>query len=309
MKKTLLLLLSFMMTITLYGEEFAPKKIHEYQMGTASKGLYLRHYEEVAPQDDISKNYLMFTKDGNINIYQADTSRIIYLNNILEIENEEKLNLLIGPYDCMYTDNHFLMSDKSGRIYLFDMKLNRKAYFETFDVLNTNNTGIWLAETYYDEASDILFFRDSNEALHCIVHPGMNDEENQKNYKNPEQTLELFENEVTINGTSIRVTKRGSLFVNGNYTYWGQLPVGDYVYQINRDDVFCYDQETAENTFNVILSDDSEEIESIAIHPSGDIYVLRMNWQTNTHNLYYIENTWDPQWREQWYKEHSSENK
>ena len=50
----------------------------------------------------------------------------------------------------------------------------------------------------------------------------------------------------------------------------------------------------------------NEQIESIAIHPSGDIYILRMNWQTNTHNLYYIENTWDPEWREQWYKDHPS---
>ena len=38
---------------------------------------------------------------------------------------------------------------------------------------------------------------------------------------------------------------------------------------------------------------------------SGDIYILRINWQTNKHTLYYIENTWDPQWHEQWYKEHS----
>ena len=33
--------------------------------------------------------------------------------------------------------------------------------------------------------------------------------------------------------------------------------------------------------------------------------LLRINWQTNKHTLYYIENTWDPQWRKQWYKEHS----
>lgn len=50
--------------------------------------------------------------------------------------------------------------------------------------------------------------------------------------------------------------------------------------------------------------DETEQFESAAVHPSGDIYILRMNWQTNTHNLYYVENTWDLQWREQWYKEH-----
>ena len=25
-----------------------------------------------------------------------------------------------------------------------------------------------------------------------------------------------------------------------------------------------------------------------------------MNWTTNTHTLWRIENTWDPEWREQW---------
>ena len=54
----------------------------------------------------------------------------------------------------------------------------------------------------------------------------------------------------------------------------------------------------------VKTSKNTSQFKLTAIHPSGDIYILNMNWQTNTHNLYYIKNTWDPEFREQWYKDH-----
>lgn len=285
----------------IFGNEFNVKKITEFPMGTKNEGIYLRKYEEVAPSDDITKNYLIFMNDGKLCIYQADTSRMIYLDENLKIDKELKMNLLIGPYDFMYTDNYLLMSDKSGRIYLFDMELNRKAYFETFDVLDTNNTSIWLGETYYDETTDIIFFRDSKQNLHSLLHPCLNKEKNKKNYKTPEETLNLFFNETIINNTSLRVTKSGSLFINGNYTYWGQKKTGNYVYQINSGDCLVYEAKNSRTNFHVDCSSLDEQIESLAIHPCGDIYILRMNWQTNTHSLYYIENTWDPELREQWY--------
>ena len=49
----------------------------------------------------------------------------------------------------------------------------------------------------------------------------------------------------------------------------------------------------------------NEEFESVSIHPSGDIYILSMNWSTNKHNLYRIKNTWDPAWRSKWYSDHN----
>ena len=301
MKKTLLLLLSVLITITAFGEEFAPRKIHEYQMGTPSKGLYLRRYEEVAPQDDISKNYLMFTKNGDLNIYQADTSRIIYLDKKWKIKKEDKLNLLIRPYNCMYTNNYLLLSDKSGRIYLFDMKLNRKAYFETFYVLDTNNTGKWLAETYYDEATDILFFRDSDEVMHSLVHPGIDAKENHKNYKTPSETLELFNSACDMK--NLGLYKGKYLTVDEKVYYWAGTTINQINYQIF-DNTRVNIWNSSKLKINCTASD--EEVESIAIHPSGDIYILRINWKTNSHNLYYVKNTWDSEWRTQWYKEHPS---
>ena len=280
----------------IFGNEFNVKKITEFPMGTKNEGIYLRKYEEVAPSDDITKNYLIFTNDGNLCIYQADTSRMIYLDEKLKINKELKMNLLIGPYDFMYTDNYLLMSDKSGRIYLFDMELNRKAYFETFDVLDTNNTSIWLGETYYDETTDIIFFRDSKQNLHSLLHPCLNKEENKKNYKNPEKTIEMLNSNKELK--NLGLYKGKYLTVNGDVYYWAGTTINHINYQI-------FDN-TRVNIWNnsklkIDCTSSDEQIESIAIHPSGDIYILRMNWKTNTHNLYYIENTWDPQWREQWY--------
>ena len=284
----------------IFGNEFNVKKITEFPMGTKNEGIYLRKYEEVAPSDDITKNYLIFTNDGNLCIYQADTSRMIYLDEKLKINKELKMNLLIGPYDFMYTDNYLLMSDKSGRIYLFDMELNRKAYFETFDVLDTNNTSIWLGETYYDETTDIIFFRDSKQNLHSLLHPCLNKEENKKNYKTPEETLNLFNKDNTyFDANHLSLYKNKYLIIDGITNYWGRKSLGKYTYQIvNLYFVNLWD---GKKSLPIKLDDIDGDIESIAIHPSGDIYILRMNLKTNTHNLYYIVNTSDPQSREQWY--------
>ena len=299
MKKLCFILVIFFIALNLFGQEVTTKKISEYQMGTSQEGIYLRRYEEVAPADDITKNYLIFNTNGDLCIYQADTSRMIYLNKDFKIYNEVIMNLLIGPYDCMYTNNHLLMSDKSGRIYLFDSELKRKAYFETFGVFNTDNTGIWLSETYYDESSDILFFRDTKQNLYSIVHPSLNDDENRKNYKNPEKTLELFSSDYDMK--HLGLYKGKYLTVDGQVYYWAGTTINHINYQIyDNKEVDIWNDDELE----IKCASPNEQIESIAIHPSGDIYILRINWQTNTHNLYYIENTWDPEWREQWYDEH-----
>ena len=299
MKKAVIFLLGCLISICSFAQDFEMKQIAKFE--NDKNKVYIRRYEEVAPQDDISKNYLIFTAKGDLFIYQADTSRMIYLNKNFALEKDVKMNLLIGPYDCKYTENHLLMSDKSGRIYLFDLQLNRKAYFETFNVLDTNNTGVWLGECYYDESADILFFRDAKQGMHSIVHPSMNDAENRRNYRNPEKTLQLFNSDYDMK--KLGLYKGKYLTVDGQVYYWAGTTINKINYQIyDNKEVDVWNDDELE----IKCTSPYEEIESIAIHPSGDIYVLRMNWQTNTHNLYYIENTWDSEWREQWYKEHPS---
>lgn len=303
MKKAIIFILGCLISVCCFAQEFEMKLIAKFE--NDKNKVYIRRYEEVAPQDDISKNYLIFTAKGDLCIYQADTSRMIYLNKNFALEKDVKMNLLIGPYDCKYTENHLLMSDKSGRIYLFDLQLNRKAYFETFNVLDTNNTGVWLGECYYDESADILFFRDTKQGMHSIVHPSMNDAENRKNYRNPEKTREMFYTTEYFTEKHLSLYKEKYLVVDGIINYWGRENYGKYTYQIVNS-YFVNLRDEKKSTPIKFEYDSEDEIESIAIHPSGDIYVLRMNWQTNTHNLYYIENTWNPEWRELWYTEHPS---
>ncbi|MCR5284553.1 MAG: SH3 domain-containing protein, partial [Treponema sp.] len=89
--------------------------------------------------------------------------------------------------------------------------------------------------------------------------------------------------------------------LNGDVYYWAGTTINHINYQIyDNKEVNIWNDDELE----ISCTSPDEEIESIAIHPSGDIYILRMNWKTNTHTLYCIENTWDPEWREQWNNEH-----
>ena len=139
----------------------------------------------------------------------------------------------------------------------------------------------------------------------------MDKEENRKNFHNTEETKKIFESDVEINGVKIRVSSSNNVFLDGKRTYWDQTRMNDYMYQkVNMGNYYIYDRKNATRkkdekiSYDIYLTSDTEVIESSALHPSGDIYILRMNWQTNTHNLYFIENTWDVEWRTQWYKEH-----
>ena len=296
MKRKIIFLAIMLSVISfVFGEDYSLKKIQEYSMGTYNEGLFIRKYEQVAPQDDISKNYLVFTRNGDLCIYQADSSRMIYLNDNLQIEKEIEMDLLIHAYDLMYTENYLLMTDKIARIYLFDYQLQQKAYFELYDIFSLYGQGVCLTSTYYDEVSDIVFFKDTEDNLHSIIHPSLNDEENRKNYKNPEETLKLFNTGYDMKNLGLYKDKY--LTVDGQVYYWAGTTINHINYQIfdNRK-VNVWNEDFLE----IYCTSDDEEIESIAIHPCGDIYILRINWETNTHNLYCIENTWDPQWREEW---------
>lgn len=299
MKRIMILTLLLNVGNLVFGNEYIQKKVQEFPMGNYDNGVYLRHYEQVAPQDDITKNYLVFTQKGDLCIYQADSSRMIYLNDNLQIEKEIEMDLLIHAYDLMYTENYLLMTDKIARIYLFDYQLQQKAYFELYDIFSLYGQGVCLTSTYYDEVSDIVFFKDTEDNLHSIIHPSLNDEENRKNYKNPDETLMMFNSGNYFTNDHISLYKNKYLVIDGIINYWGRQNLGKYTYQVvNSHYVNLWD---GKNSLPIKFDYDSEnEIESIAIHPCGDIYILRMNWQTNTHNLYCIENTWDPQWREEW---------
>ncbi|SEQ07123.1 hypothetical protein SAMN04487977_102388 [Treponema bryantii] len=218
MKKSIITTFLLVFTNLLFANEYEIKTVQEYN--NDKNLISIRPSEKVVPQDDETGNRLFINDNGDFFIYNWDKLTTFNLADKTHLpEKEYKYDLSDLP--CLY-GLHRVSSDYLyySWTYTSYLAVNIKTGKRKFQV--SINDIFWDDFVYYDESTDILFFRDSNKAMHSIVHPGMND----------------------------------------------------------------------------------EEIESIAIHPSGDIYILRINWQTNKHTLYCIENTWDPQWREQWYKEH-----
>lgn len=302
MKKLILIVLFICLITNLFAADFQVEKVKEYKQGNFEKGLFLRNDNEIAPQDDFSKNYIVFDNEGKLFFYQADSKRFIKTDNY-ELAEQIKLDLLLSPYAIKSTKDCFVFNDFSGRIYKFNKEMLLQFYVETFDLLNTESSGLWLKDCYFDEQSNILFFRDNKERLYSIIQPGVEGQKNKKNFKTTEETLEIIREQKYENMEHLGLLKDKYLTLNGHVYYWAGQTINGVSYQIfDNEAVRIWSNESLE----ISCKDNSgiESIESIAIHPSGDIYILRMNWNTKTHNLYRMENTWNSQWREQWYKAH-----
>lgn len=130
----------------------------------------------------------------------------------------------------------------------------------------------------------------------------MDQETNEANFRDLEQTIKLFEPGSGIDLQGLTMDEKGQLFLNGLKYYWPGTVVGKYKYQIlDNDNVYISDGEKKIRIYT--KTDNSSEFdESTAIHPSGDIYFLKYNKNTDKHILYRIENTWDPAFRAEWYR-------
>lgn len=298
MKKQILFFLSLLFVYTIFAEN-KESKIVCYE--NSKEGIYIRKSQDVNPYDDETGNKLYFTDDGKLVIYQIDSQIVFSFENAnYQVINEKKdyklpflsclrvLGKEVYIFQNQY-NNCFAISEKTGE---------KKFYIEEYDI---SINGI-----YYNEEQNILFFTDKNSNIHSIINPGMDDEQNKKNYRNPEQTRELFSKDSEYGKKGLVIDGK-KLIISGSGFFWRNP-------NINGKQYACYDDSFSiwEGRSKIYGEDYSkktdEEFESAAVHPSGDIYVLRMNWSTNTHNLYRIENTWDPEWREQWYKEHPEAN-
>lgn len=305
MKKKILLLFFLLSNIFVYSEDYKTKKIGN--LSNTKDSIIIRKENEVAPQDDGTGNLISINDKGEIFIFNVDKSELFKIIDGISIEKYNSFSFEKASEKIFWNRNSYLAYGYMDYIhkYNFDNKLLFLVKGRDF----FNNSIGYIVYLYYDEESDILFLKDSDEKLYSIVQPGMDDEENRKNFKNPEETLEYFKEGKIINNTNVRVTKEGYLFINEEFIYFGQQKIGNYVYQKMMNDYFLYNLNEPTEYFNIYYNtNEDEQFESSAVHPSGDIYILRMNWKTNTHNLYRIENTWDAEWREQWYEEHPDAN-
>ena len=300
MRKIIPLIILLIVSDLFAQESYKANTICEFKNKREQGFLFSRKWSEISEaEDDITGNGIKIDENGNIYFINSDM-HIIYL-----FEEESKQLRFIKDINFLetgcegiskITDKYYFCTGTWGRFKLLDKEFNFKFKIKMLDWGMRLDTG----ESYYDEATNILFFRDSKQNIHSIVHPGMNEEENRKNYKNPDETLEMIRSGKDTK--NLGLYKNKYLTVDGQVYYWEGKTIGKFDYQIiSNNRVYLYSDAPI---IKIYLTSENEEIESIAIHPSGDIYILRMNWQTNTHNLYYVENTWDSQWREQWYKEH-----
>ena len=298
MKKSILIPAILSLSLHVYAQsDFNLNKIAEYK--NDEKLISIRPSDKVAPQDDETGNKILFNENGDLFIYNWDkltTFKLTEKQSLIKVDS----NFDFSDLPCLH-GLHRVSKDYLYYTWTITscMAINQKTGEKKFQV--SLNDVFWNDNVYYDEDTDILFFHDKNNCIHSIVHPSLRDEENRRNYRNPTETLALFSSDYDMK--NLGLYKGKYLTVDGQVYYWAGTTINHINYQIF-DNIRVNIWNSSKLKINCSASD--EDVESIAIHPSGDIYVLRMNWQTNTHNLYYIENTWDSEWREQWYNEHPS---
>lgn len=297
MKKILFFVILCLISICSFAQDYEMKQIAKFE--NDKNIISIRKQETVAPQDDVTGNQIFINENGKLFIYNWDklvTFKVTEKNELIKIDSEFDFSDLPCLHGLHRVSKEYLYYAWTISSY---MAINLTTGNKKFKVCL--NDIFWNDFVYYDEDSDILFFHDKQNNLHSVVHPSLSDDENRKNYKNPEKTLELFNSDYDMK--HLGLYKGKYLTVDGQVYYWAGTTINHTNYQIyDNKEVDIWNDDELE----IKCTSPNEQIESIAIHPCGDIYILRMNWRTNTHNLYYIENTWDSEWREQWYKEHPS---
>lgn len=300
MRKTLFvsILLATLLVMQIFAEEHPLVKVKQYPQDSQS-GLYLVReeidtvamvYDKPAGDPIFTAQYLNINPYGDIYVYQTNYSRLLKLGNDFLISDLLQLSIPNGNSTFEFYENSFLRYSRGG-FDLFDYRGNK--------VVNYRTSSIDIRGVYYDEQSDVLFFQDNKNNLYSIEQPSMDEERNKANFKNQTETIAMLDS-----GTYAPhlTTKNNSLWIDNDSYYWYGLKINMICYQkVNDYKVSIF---VPDNTVRFDFRSPNEQIESIEIHPCGDIYVLRMNWNTNTHILYRVENTWDPEWRASWYAEH-----
>lgn len=302
MKKILLIIISYFFIFEIYALD----KIAEFENKKEENCFFIRKETELDPMEDSTGTGLKIDDSGYFFVIQSDMN-ILYKLNMKDYSLTKMHDTLFLEWACeginTISDNYIFCSGLKGRFQILDRDYNIKSKIRLFDLgidINTKNA-------YYNEENDVILFTDRNSNIHSIINPGLDDEQNKKNYRDPEQTKKLFSKNSEY-GKKGLVIDDCKLYINNKIYFWGNANINNYQYLIGSMNIYVTNYYTDEEVLKYKIKTNDEQFESAAVHPSGDIYILRMNWNTNTHNLYRIENTWDPQWRAQWYKDHPDAN-
>ncbi len=296
MKKLVVSILCMMIFGAIFADDYKLEKLHEFENKKENGYLFIRSNDMLGAYEDVTGNSLKIDSDGKIYVYQEDTRAVYTLDTAdYSLKNRKDFGLFPGTA-FMYVDKGLLgFQVYENGFFIIDEKSGKK----TVDIENLSAP---IRASYYSKENNVFLYVDYNSAIHSIINPGVSIEENKKNYRTPDQTIRLFSKNGEYGKKGLLI-EDDRLYINGKPYYWGNAFINKYQYLIGERNIYVTDDETEEDVLTLSVRFNSEQLESVAVHPCGDIYVLRMNWQTNKHCLYRIENTWDPQWRAQWYNQ------
>ena len=302
MKKAFLICSLIFVSTFLWSQNAELQSVKQF---SNNKELKIVHDYELDPYNGSSGNRLfcdgngclfIFNHDSNI-LYELDpkTFQIAknYSYNFADIYSDSEL---FGLYAI--SKNYFFYKWTDAASIAIERKSGERKY-----VVNVNSL-VASQISYYDEEKDVLFFQDKNNNIHCIEHPSLDENQNKKNYHNVEETKKLLESETYSSRFSI--DSDNDLYIDGVRYRWGSTAYEtvNYICTLNNKKKYIRVFDRKESQLLNYTISENEEVEDITYHPNGDWYFLTINWSTNTHTLWRIENTWDSEWREQWYKEH-----
>lgn len=283
----------FLLGLEADENKYLPLVVNEFRNVNESGELF---YRVRIGEDDRTGNDLVFDPSGKAFIYQWVWNQIYELDSKYQVvkivllpENDSRDVRYLVKADGI----GFLLFNYYGIESYFDYQGN--AIFHT-DIYNLMQEPV----TTVDYLSNILFLVDRKGRLYSVLNPSMDQGKNHANYRNPEQTVDLFKTDSVVDLKGLSRDDKGRIFRDDVYIGPAFMPVvGKYRYTIDSDSCRISNGFTRIASIEFVLPLD-EIHESTAIHPSGDIYILRYNQERNKHILYKIENTWDLDAKNAW---------
>ena len=302
MKKTFIFITLLFISTFLWCQNLELKAVKQF---SNTKEFKIVHDYQLDPYNGVTGNRMFCDNNGSIFIYNDDKNILYELDSkTFQIAKSYSYDFSDIYYDSklfgLYavSNNYFFYKWTDAASIAIDRSSGKRKY-----VVNANSQ-VSSQLSYYDDEIDILFFQDHNNKIHCIVHPSLEENQNQKNFHNAEETRELLNN--GNYAPHLTLDSDNDLYIDGVRCRWNATAyeTTDYVITLNnkRKTIRIFDRKESEVLNYTIPENETEE--SITYHPNGDWYFLTINWTTDTHTLWRIENTWDSQWREQWNKEH-----
>ena len=305
MKKKILIIIALLMITDLYAEDLQLEKIAEFKNSFKDENSICTSYN-IEP-NEVTGNTMIISSKGQILIHCRDKNVVFEFDEAnKKLKRVFKTNFLVDAtygHFSQITDNHYVFFAHNGSFYIVDSNFNLTARIEMLDKWDIRTH---LREAYYDEEADIIFYigYGFNPSMGCIAHPSLDDEKNRNNYKNAGKTMEDLEEGKYA--PHLTLDEDNDLYIDGIRNKWSNTIYETKKYIVSIDNsikrINAFDRHESEYFYYTIP--EKEEVESIAFHPNGDYYLLSLNWDTKMFTIWRIENTWDPEWRKNWYKEH-----